>query len=286
MPSPPAGAAQPHRFPSPALVVTDLDGTLWDSSELAHQRTLRALRALQEHQVPVLVATGRTLNSARQLLARNSLQLPIIGLDGALGQDFAGEHTFHRASFDPQAALSVLRLFESARLQPVLHVDSPPVDTVISPDAELPGEQESFYLPTLRRAPLDDAIAEEPVYQFVSYGPDATLRRLATAAAEHGNCVIIRNALFGGPALTVSPPGASKWLGTERYCQLRHLDPGRVLAVGNGENDLDLLSRASIACVVRDGAPEALALADHVIDPADQGGWAEVLDLVWPGGRP
>lgn len=270
---------------TPVLVVTDLDGTLWDASELAHQRTLRALRTLQERQFPVLVATGRTLHSARDLLARNSLRLPILGLDGALGQEFDASRTFHRVPFAPRSARAVLDLLLAAGLAPFLHIDHPPIDTVIEADRELASGQEAFYRHTLRRTSLAQTVAEEAVYQFVSYGGAETLRSVAAAAAPYGACTVIRNALFGGPALTVSPPAASKWTGTERFCELHGLDTTQVLAVGNGENDLELLRGAAVACVVRDGCPEALLLADHVIDPAASGGWAEVLKLIWPENR-
>lgn len=270
---------------TPVLVVTDLDGTLWDASELAHHRTLRALRTLQERQFPVLVATGRTLHSAHDLLARNSLQLPILSLDGALGQDFDGQSTFHQVAFAPDAARAVLELLQAAQLQPFLHINHPLADTVIEADIDLVSRHGAFYSATLRRASLTQTVDEEPVYQFVSYGPPKTLEVVAATASRYGACTIIQNALLGGSALTVSPPAASKWAGTKRFCELHNLDARRVLAVGNGENDLELLRGAAVACVVRDGRPEALALADHVIDPAMSGGWAEVLNLIWPKSR-
>ncbi|HKO83530.1 MAG TPA: HAD hydrolase family protein, partial [Actinomycetota bacterium] len=75
----------------------------------------------------------------------------------------------------------------------------------------------------------------------------------------------------------------SKWSGVLAFCKDQGLDPGRVLAVGDGANDVELLGAASIACVVAGGAPDALRHADHIIEPPGIGGWAAILDLVRPG---
>lgn len=64
------------------LVVTDLDGTLWDAGERIHSRTLAALHELEARGVPLLVATGRRPRSAAQVLAREGLRPPAVLLDG------------------------------------------------------------------------------------------------------------------------------------------------------------------------------------------------------------
>ena len=126
---------------------------------------------------------------------------------------------------------------------------------------------------------LEHVTTKDAVDFVAAAGP----RLAATVTAHH--LVINRNALFGGTALTVDPFGATKWEGVRRFCQLHGLDESRVLAVGNGENDVDLLEHARVACVVRDGCDEALAVATHVIDSPDVGGWASVLDLLGTTGR-
>ena len=263
-----------------SLVVTDLDGTLWGSSTVAHDRTLVALEALRERGLPVLAATGRTWRSAHHLLERNDLELPLVALDGAVCRDVDGS-VFHRVTFSPSDAMGVLRTLRASGLDPVVHIDAPSADSAADPGAALLAVQEAFYGERLLRLPLVDLLDERhPVQQFVAYGSRDALEHAARGAAAHGHCIINSNALFGGTALTVDPFGATKWKGVERFCDLHGLDCRRVLAVGNGENDVDLLEHAHVACVVRDGADEALAVATHVIDSPDAGGWASVLDLL------
>jgi hydroxymethylpyrimidine pyrophosphatase-like HAD family hydrolase len=53
-----------------------------------------------------------------------------------------------------------------------------------------------------------------------------------------------------------------------------------VLAIGDADNDTELLDGASLALAVADGTPAILERADHVLAPAKEGGWAEVVQLL------
>ena len=92
--------------------------------------------------------------------------------------------------------------------------------------------------------------------------------------------VPIKEDLVEGHVEPDRPPGVSKWSGVLAYCAEQGIDPGRVLAVGDGANDLELLDAAAVACVVATAPPAVLARADHLIGPPASGGWAAVLDLV------
>ena len=53
-----------------------------------------------------------------------------------------------------------------------------------------------------------------------------------------------------------------------------------MLAVGDGLNDVAMLEQAGTAVAVRGGAPEAVAAAEHLIDPPAGEGWTRIVDLV------
>jgi len=64
------------------------------------------------------------------------------------------------------------------------------------------------------------------------------------------------------------------------YCTQHGLDPTRVLALGDGPNDVELLTGAAVRLVPAVAHPAALDLATEVIPAATEGGWAAVLDHV------
>lgn len=266
-------------MPPIELVVTDLDRTLW-AEERIHERTLDALRLLEHRGVPVLVATGRRRRSAQEGLHRSGLALPAVVLDGAMGRDHDGR-AFHDATFSPAQAVRVLDAFLAAGLEPAVYVDRPGVEVVVGEHPSTHPLHLEYVGSGLRRADLARTVADEPVYAFaVLGGEDRPVRAAADAVGPDGIPWVSEGTLFPGTHISVRPPGVSKWAGVLAWCADQGIDPANVLAVGDGENDLELLEAARVACVVSDGCDAALALADHVIEPAEQGGWCAVLDLL------
>ena len=264
------------------LVVTDLDGTLSDARERIHPASARAIRELVAGGVPVLVATGRRLRMAAAVLRGGGVAAPVVVLDGALGVDLPGRRVFHRAAFPTEAARQVLAAFAAADLSPCVYVDRPGVDLVVDDRPSTHPRHLARALPWVDRADLPAVVGSEPVFAFTVVGhPDRhRLEPVLETIGAAGSGSIVHDLVYGGCTLQVRPPGVSKWSGVLAFCADRGLDPTRVLAIGDGANDVELLEAAAVPCTVATAAPAALARARHVLDPPAAAGWAAVLDLV------
>ena len=64
------------------------------------------------------------------------------------------------------------------------------------------------------------------------------------------------------------------------YCRHAGIDPERALAIGDGPNDVELLTAAAVAVAPANGHPAARDAADHLVGPAADGGWAELVGLL------
>jgi hydroxymethylpyrimidine pyrophosphatase-like HAD family hydrolase len=263
------------------LVVTDLDGTLSDADERIHPASVRAIRELEAGGIPVLVATGRRLRMACAVLEAGGLVGPTVVLDGALGVDLRDGRVFHQVAFPTLAARRVLDAFAFAGLSPCVYVDRPEVDMVVGDHPSTHPDHLARGLPFVGRDDLARVVGSEPVYAFTVVGrPAPALEPVLRAVGPAGSASIVHDLIYGGCTLQVRPPGISKWSGVLAFCAERGIDPGRILAVGDGANDVELLEGAAVACAVATAAPAALARADHILDPPGSGGWAGVLDLV------
>lgn len=265
-----------------ALVVTDLDGTLWHTDDHVHPATVAALDELARRGVPLLVATGRRAASTRTPLARIGQAPPAVVLNGALGLDLGTDERFHRSPFPTDEAVAALAAFETAGLQPVVYVDHPRYDVFLGPS---PSTHEGHVRSLGDTAGTDDlgrVCAEEAVLGFGMIGvPHAAAAAARDALGERVEVHLDRSLDYPGMAsLTAAPKGQSKWDGVVAFCEREGLDPGRVLALADGPNDIELLSGAAIGLVPEVAHQSALDLATHVIPAAADGGWAAVLDHV------
>jgi len=264
------------------LVVTDLDGTLSDAHERIHPASARAIRDLVTGGIPVLVATGRRPRMAAAVLEAGGVAAPAVVLDGALGVDLPTGRVFHRTTFSSEAARQVLAAFDGAGLSPCVYVDRPAIDLVVDDHPSTHPLHLARAAHRVARADLRAVVDTEPVFTLAVVGhPDHRLLESVVAAiGPAGSACIVHDLIYGGGTLQVRPPGVSKWNGVVSFCADRGLDPARVLAIGDGANDIGLLESAAIPCAVATAAPAALARARHILGPPTTGGWAAVLDLV------
>ena len=264
------------------VVVTDLDGTLWADDLVVRPRTRAAVAELLEAGVRVLVATARRPRGARELLRENGLELPIVGLNGALGRHVDWS-PFHDAVFGRDAGLAAFAAFARHGFMPCVYVAEADVDVVLAPDPSTnPGHVE-YLQPVSRVDPdLEGVVRDEPVYGFSLLGlPPATLEPviadLEAAGIAHD---FAPEPQWTGWSINAMPPGVSKWSGIESFCAAVGVTAGDVLAVGDGSNDIQMLERAARPFTVAGSRAAALVPGAPQIEPPERDGWAALAALV------
>jgi hydroxymethylpyrimidine pyrophosphatase-like HAD family hydrolase len=204
-------------------------------------------------------------------------------MDGSLGVDFRTEERFHQASFDSDVALETLLAFRAHGLDPCIYVEHPDFDIVVSESPSTCAAHLARIASATTTGDLVDAALTTDVYAFSVLGLSReqlgpVLDQLARTNGSHA--ILYREPEYGQFGLMVNPPGVTKWSGIESYLRLHDIDATEVLAVGDGLNDIPMLERAGIGVSVRGGAPETIAVAQHLIDPPMAGGWAQIIELL------
>jgi HAD superfamily hydrolase (TIGR01484 family) len=263
------------------LVVTDLDGTLWSGHEETHPDTVAAWQELERRDIPVLVATGRRVMSTRTPLARLGFAPPAVMLNGALALDLRSGVRYHRQPYTTQDARRVLDAFRAVGIDPCVYVDHAHVDVFLGERPSTHPAHLASFGTTAEHADLEEIVDTVPVLMLglVGHDPDPLIT-VANALAGTAEIHISGVDQYGGHSCTVIPLGLSKWVGVVAYCTHAGLNSSRVLAIGDGPNDCELLAAATIAVAPHDACPEALNIADHVVGSPRDGGWAHILDLV------
>lgn len=263
------------------LVVTDLDGTLWHVEEEIHPAIAAAVRRVVAEGPPLLAATGRRKGSTKRALLRMGVLPPAVVLNGAIGVDLATDERFRTTPFPAADAAAVLDAFLAVGLHPCLYVDEPGGHEVVIDDTPSTHVNHLIDLgDAVRRGDLQETVRSQPVFAFTIIGLphsllDAARQKVGTAGEVHLDRAFD---VPGQAAMTVSPPGLSKWEGVVAWCTHAGVTPSRVIAIGDSTNDVELLSNADLALVPENAHPAALALADYVIPRPIDGGWASVLE--------
>lgn len=80
----------------------------------------------------------------------------------------------------------------------------------------------------------------------------------------------------------VLPKGISKADGVRQALKLLDADPSDVLALGDGENDVEMLREirrgGGISAAVQNARPISKEVAEYTVASCDEAGWAEAVD--------
>ena len=254
----------------------DLDGTLIGRDALLGPRTLAAIARSQAAGVPVLVATGRMFRSVRPYLEQAGIGEPVVCYQGAAVVDpHTGAFLLHEPLELDLAREAVAALLEHG-MSPNVYVDD---QLYVAEETEysraysrfqhLPVTEVGDLLAWLDRAPTKlVAVAEPERLAEVRPGLERTFagRLFVTTSLPH--------------MLELGHLGASKGTGIAFVANRLGLDLGRVVAFGDGENDVELLAEVGLGIAVEGGHPRLLEVAGRTCPGPQDQGVAQVIDAV------
>ncbi|GAA4966711.1 HAD family hydrolase [Kineococcus glutinatus] len=265
----------------PRLVALDIDGTILDHDERLSDRVRDAVRAVAAGDSHVVVATGRALQGALPVLDRLSL------LDGYLvcsngavtvRLDPAQERGYEVVSqrmFDPTPALELLREHLPEALYAVEVLGRGYKLTAPFPDGELTGEMQIVPFEELYAEPAMRVVVRSPAHtpqQFVD---------LVNRVGLHGVAYSVGWTAW----LDLAPDGVTKASALDAVRSWLHVDPADTLAVGDGRNDIEMLTWAARGVAMGNAPQEVRAAADEVCGDVVDDGLADVLEgLLAAGG--
>ncbi|MEA5155432.1 HAD family hydrolase [Raineyella sp.] len=291
MPSPDALADEPAAGVAPRtvrLVATDLDNTLLRSDKSISPRTDAVLRAAADAGVVVVPVTARqrvgVLAVAPQFVElADAFGGWAVCSNGALGVDLVTGERLFEATMGVDAQHDLLTLFSDAvpdvRFCAVR--DGGDGFLVEAGYAELCVWTDHSRDPRTMQIADRAALTDVPNLKMVARHPQISARDLL-ATFRALEIPGLRATSSGAPFLEISAAGVGKAYGLQRLTERLGIGPDRVVAFGDGLNDLDMLEWAGLGVAVANAEPELLAVADRIAPSCDQDGFAQALEALLP----
>ncbi|CAJ1443191.1 unnamed protein product [Effrenium voratum] len=279
-------------------VVTDVDGTLMDSQHRLPAAHLAALRSLMRRNVPVVLATGKHRGPWTQRLIQEvvdhdiqaaspwTLNAPGVFVQGLRVCDASGEVVAAR-TLAPELLRRCARLAEREAWTLLSYTDA---DTIASnrPDPE------TAKIDALGEPPVEVASCEgAKVHKLLFLGRPADEQAIRKAVeAEVGEEASITVAIAG--MVEVLPKNSSKADGVRQALEILGIQPREVLALGDGENDVEMMEfiraepveglgtrrggAGGLTAAVANARPQLRRAAEFEVPSCDEDGWSHAVE--------
>lgn len=259
------------------LVVSDVDGTLLNSQQQLTPAVERAIQQSAQLGVPVVVATGKARGPwIHDVLPRLGHELPGVFLQGLLVSDPGGTPLYCR-SLEVEVVQECTHLAKGLGLTLTAYCN----DRILCETTDQHTDRLIFYKePTPESVgPLDLVVQDIQVQKLIFMGPHERILDVRG---------FIEVALSGRASLTtalpgmleVLPLGASKGAGVQWLLNHLGMDPLSVMAMGDGENDIEMLRLAGVAVAMGNASSRLKSEADIVVRTNDEDGAAQALHEV------
>jgi len=265
--APGATAAPPDvPTPTPALVACDIEGTLVRAGRRPTPAVLDALAAVRAAGHHLVVATGASLSSAVRVVRRLGIRDAwVVAANGAVTARLRADG-YTVVGVEPLAVEAVCRLVTTTR--PDLSLATEVIGTGYRVTRRFPERQLGGHQEVVRGI---EGLWARPTPRLVVYGQWAL--RLAPALRAAGVTAVPARVDW----VDVTAPGVSKATALESIRVRLGVAPSRTVAVGDGENDLEMLRWAAVS-IAMGHAPERVRAAAHrVTGTIDQDGAAGAL---------
>lgn len=245
------------------MIVTDMDGTLLASTNRIPEANKAALEEAAARGIRVAIATGRMHRSALPHVERIAVAAPIISCNGALVKTAEGEEIFS-SCIAPETVCAVLDCMKERGWYVQIYA----------------GDQLLFVERDSRACAYEKAsgIAGEAVGWDGLYAHSSRVHKMLTITS-HESETAARAAelaeMFEGKAtavrskekyIDIMAPGVSKAASIERLAARYGIAMQEVLALGDSDNDSEMLAAAGIGVAMTTGTEAAKEAADFLAE--------------------
>ena len=263
------------------LIAVDMDGTLLNSEHHISLRGKQAIKDVLQRGKQVVFATGRCLAEMGEYLAEFPDMRYLICENGASVVDLKEKRNLYRAPLDPALTERVIRAVEKEDVLVSFFIGNRSfMDAAgVARLAEygLEGyvdvlENTLVRVPSLFAFYRDNPLEAEKI---TLYFKDASTRNRVKGKLS-GMPLQLAGSIAGN--LEISASGVNKGAGLRKLCESLNLPLSEVIAVGDGNNDREMLQAAGLPVAMANAVPELKRFAKRTAPDCDHDGAAVIIE--------
>lgn len=267
------------------LIATDMDGTFLDGQgSFDRERFSKVLEKLEEKHIPFVIASGNGMGRLLQLCQGFEDRLIFVADNGA--HVYQNGKTVIRQAIQQEEITAVLEFFQGRWADVCLMLSN---DRNIYMQAgagmpfagtDLPIESAQMVAFQNRVTYLDDLSAYpnfEPIYKVGLWVPEARVESITEEfnQAFQGRLTAVTS---GYGSIDILPEGIHKAWGLEQILTGLDIEPEQVMAFGDSDNDIELLSYVGYSYAMENATDKVKAVAKYMAPSHLEAGVLQVIE--------
>lgn len=275
-------------MPDIRLAAMDLDGTLFNNQSRISDESFAAIRRACEKGAAVVISTGRPFCGLPFEQIKGSGIRYAITTNGSAAYDISTRECLFEDSMSPALTLPIIRFL----LSKDIHMDAFIHGEAFSPIKCLAAAQKLSAPASIKKYIIETRTRIDDLPGYVEKnGLNIQKMTLNFYPDENGVLVDrreVKDYLYSNPDivcvsggyhnLEFTKAGVHKGTGLLRLAKLLHIPAECTMAVGDTENDIEILKAARIGIAMGNATPEVKAIADDVTLSNEEDGAAAALD--------
>jgi len=264
------------------LIVADLDGTLMGEDVTISPAVLAAVGQVMAAGAYFTIATGRTLESALPHAQHLGVNAPAILYQGGEIRDLSAGKLIFQSTVPLDTAQDFIAAIAAVGLHLNVYLDGRVYAAARTPISEYYMALNGIQIEAVGDLP---AFVTRPPSKMLIVAEPAQLDALAPLLRQQyaGRLQIVRsNPRF----LEAIPLDANKGRGLERLAGYLGIAPAQTVAIGDNDNDAEMVAWAGLGIAMGNATPAVRAAARVIAPPVEEDGaaWA-IQTLVLPARR-
>lgn len=256
------------------LIATDIDGTILKHNYQFSDNVKSCIKNLIDSGTKVVLVTGRMYAATREIADLLGIETPVVTYQGGLIK-YNGE-TLYEKNVDVKSAKEVIELAKKSNVHLNLYIDD---KLYVEKDDEVIRRYikqgvPDFCVKSFDKINLEDGnINKILLVDFEC--PEKVTQWHDFLKEKFSNLSIVKSTPF---FCEVSHKEATKFHSLDFLINHFDLKREEVLAIGDQNNDLDLLRAGGIKIAMGNATPELKAVADYVTDSVENDGFVKAVE--------
>ncbi|HFR3838509.1 TPA: Cof-type HAD-IIB family hydrolase [Streptococcus suis] len=267
------------------LIATDMDGTFLDGQgSFDRERFSKVLEKLEEKHIPFVIASGNGMGRLLQLCQGFEERLIFVADNGA--HVYQNGKTMIRRAIQQEEIKAILEFFqerwadvclmlsneENIYMQAGAGMPFAGTDLPIEPEQMTAFQNRVTYLVDLSAYPVSESI-----YKVGLWVPEARVESITEEfnQAFQGRLTAVTS---GYGSIDILPEGIHKAWGLEQVLTGLDIEPEQVMAFGDSDNDIELLSYVGYSYAMENATDKVKAVAKYMAPSHLEAGVLQVIE--------